>query len=190
MKEIRLEKIKIGDLKTGFGNPRKITRKKQVELTESLQVFGDFGVFVIDEENNLISGSQRARALLDSGYTGEVDCKRLVGYTEQEKKIINVKCNQHAGEWDLDILAEWISDVKDIVIDDVKIKNEPEVRSDIGLQAFEKYDYVVIVCRSEIDYNELTRKLNIDNKKTELAGKKKLVKARAVWYEEFIENWH
>jgi hypothetical protein len=99
-KKIILEKVKLSELKTGFGNPRKIKKQNLSELKESINNFGDFGVFVIDEKNNLISGTQRARAMIEQGLDVEVDCKRLIGYTDVEKRIINVKCNQHSGEWD------------------------------------------------------------------------------------------
>ena len=39
---IRCEKMRVGDLKHGFGNPRKITKKKAEELERSLEMFGDF----------------------------------------------------------------------------------------------------------------------------------------------------
>ena len=108
-KKIILEKVKLSELKTGFGNPRKIKKQNLSELKESINNFGDFGVFVIDEKNNLISGTQRARAMIEQGLDVEVDCKRLIGYTDVEKRIINVKCNQHSGEWDAEKLANWLS---------------------------------------------------------------------------------
>lgn len=184
MKEKRIElvKVKLSELKTDFGNPRKIKKQGISELKDSIKTFGDFGVFVIDENNNLISGSQRARAMLEQGKDVEVDCKRLIGYTEIEKRIINVKCNQHSGEWDSEKLASWLADL-DIKID-IKYGNRTDNEVDgMPLNMFEKYDYVLIVCRSEIDYLNLQRKLGIEGKKQNL-NKKKFVKARAVWYDE------
>lgn len=48
---------------------------------------------------------------------------------------------------------------------------------------YEKYDYVMIVCRTELDYLDLTRKLGIDGKKIKIAKKRK-INARAIWYED------
>ena len=42
----------------------------------------------------------------------QVLCKRLIGYSESELKAINIKANTHAGEWDMDKLAEWTADLK------------------------------------------------------------------------------
>ena len=60
-KEKRIEMCKMvaKDIKTGFGNPRKITKAKREELKESILVHGDFGIFVIDEQDNIICGNQR-----------------------------------------------------------------------------------------------------------------------------------
>lgn len=181
-KKIELVKLKVSELKTGFGNPRKIKKQNLSELKDSINTFGDFGVFVIDEENNLISGTQRARAMQEQGIDADVDCKRLVGYSEVEKRIINVKCNQHAGEWDADKLAAWLKDV-DIKIDIHDGNAENQEVDSMPLNAFEKYDYVLIVCRNELDYINLQRKLGIEGKKQNMNGKK-LVRARAVWYDE------
>ena len=51
----------------------------------------------------------------------------------------------------------------------------------MGQIRFEKYDYVLIACNNEIDYNELTRNLGIEKAKMKVA-KKRSIKARAVWY--------
>ena len=51
------------------------------------------------------------------------------------------------------------------------------------LMRYEKYDYVMIVCRNEIDYLQLTRALGIDDAKV-LVAKKRKIRARAVWYDD------
>lgn len=38
---------------------------------------------------------------------------------------------------------------------------------------YEKYDYVMIACRSELDYNDLVRKLGIEGAKVKIAKKEK-----------------
>lgn len=52
---------------------------------------------------------------------------------------------------------------------------------------YEKYDYVMIVCRSQLDYNDLVRKLGIENRKV-LIAKKRKINARAIWYEDMKAN--
>lgn len=55
MKEIEVCELPVSSLKTGFGNPRKIQGKKKKELKESLESFGNFGLVLIDEHNNIIA---------------------------------------------------------------------------------------------------------------------------------------
>lgn len=183
-KEIRVEKLRVGDLKHGFGNPRKITRKKKEELERSLELLGDFGIFVIDEDDNIIAGNQRATILNEKDPDTVVTCKRLIGYTDAEKRAINIKDNTHAGDWDYDILADWTSDLTiDLGLKE-EAKKEMEERKipEMELIHYEKYDYVLIVCRTSLDYDELTAKLGLTDAKVSITKKRK-IKGRAVWYD-------
>lgn len=188
-KRIEVIQMRAGDIKTGFGNPRKITQKKREELERSLDMLGDFGVFVIDENDNIIAGNQRLSIIKGKDPDTMLCCKKLFGYTEGELKAINIKDNTHAGEWDIDLLADWTSD---LVVDlDIKeeIKEGVEERSipELELIHYEKYDYVMIACRSQLDYNDLVRKLGIENRKVVIAKSRK-IKARAIWYENIKAN--
>ena len=87
------------------------------------------------------------------------------------------------------MLADWTSD---LVVDlDIKeeIKEGVEERSipELELIHYEKYDYVMIACRSQLDYNDLVRKLGIENRKVVIAKSRK-IKARAIWYEDVKAN--
>lgn len=183
-KNIEICKMRVGDLKHNFGNPRKISKKKAEELERSMDLFGDFGVFVIDEHNNVIAGNQRSIILARRDPDIEVDVKKLIGYSEAELRSINIMDNTHAGEWDLELLADWTADLNlDLGID---LNNEnPEERKieDMELIRYEKYNYVMIVCKSEIDYNDLVRKLGIEGRKVAITKKRK-IKARAIWYDQ------
>ena len=184
MKRIEVCKMRVGDLKHNFGNPRKISKKKAEELERSMDLFGDFGVFVVDEHNNVIAGNQRSIILARRDPDIEVDVKKLIGYSEAELRSINIMDNTHAGEWDWELLADWTADLNlDLGID---LNNEnPEERKieDMELIRYEKYNYVMIVCKSEIDYNDLVRKLGIEGRKVAITKKRK-IKARAIWYDQ------
>lgn len=183
-KIIEVCKMKVGDLKHNFGNPRKISKKKAEELERSMDMFGDFGIFLVDEHDNVIAGNQRSLILTRRDPDIEVDVKRLIGYTEAELRSINIMDNTHAGEWDLELLADWTADLNlDLGID---LNNDnPQDRDipDMELIRYEKYNYVMIVCKSEIDYNDLVRKLGIEGRKVAITKKRK-IKARAIWYDQ------
>lgn len=143
-KRIELCKIKAGDLRTGFGNPRKITKNKLQDLEDSFEVLGDFGIFLIDEHNNVIGGNQRLKVVLRKyGPDHIVDCKRLIGYSKSELRAINIKDNTHEGDWDLDLLSEWTADLNLVLgIDPKEKKKNPEemVVKDMEPIRYEKYN--------------------------------------------------
>lgn len=147
-------------------------------------MFGDFGLFLIDEHDNVIAGNQRSLILERRDPDIEIDFKRLIGYTEAELRAINIQDNVHAGEWDLELLADWTADLTlDLGVD---LNNDsPDERKidDMELIRYEKYNYVMIVCKSEIDYNDLIRKLGIEGRKVAVTKKRK-IKARAIWYDQ------
>ena len=183
--EKRIEEVhmKVRDIKTGFGNPRKITKAKRDELKESMMTFGDFGIFIIDEHDNIIAGNQRLSVLQEIDEKTEVLCKRLIGYSEAELRAINIKDNTHSGEWDLDMLADWTADLSiDLGLNEDAEKLEKKKIEAMEPIRFEKYDYVMIVCDNEIDYNELIRNLGLEKEKVRIAKRK--INARAVWYHE------
>lgn len=188
-KRIEVIELPVGELRHNFPNPRKqLKSKKRKELEESLEQLGDFGVIVINENNDIISGNQRCKILFELNPSTPVLCKRLIGYSVSEQRAINIKANTHAGEWDLDMLAEWTSDLNVSLDFNVPIPDVEDSKiKDMELVRYEKYDYVVIACRNEIDYLALTRALGIDGKKCLIAkgksGERK-IKARAIWYEE------
>ncbi len=186
-KSIELCKMKAGDLKTGFGNPRKITTAKLKDLEDSFDLFGDFGIFLIDEKDNVIAGNQRLKVVLRKfGPDFELDCKRLIGYTEAELRAINIKDNTHAGDWDMDLFAEWTADLAiDLGLDPKEKKKGPENAklTDMELIRYEKYDYVLIVCRNEVDYKNLQRALGLEHRKMIVSQKRK-IQARSVWYDD------
>lgn len=183
-KRIEVVELPVKDIKTGFGNPRKITKAKRDELQQSLDDFGDFGLILIDEDNNVIAGNQRVSIMRQQDDSKVVLCKRLIGYTESELRAINIKDNTHAGDWDLDVLADWTADITvDLGINTKKTDPDQRKIDEMELIHYEKYDYVMIVCRTELDYLDLTRKLGIDGKKIKIAKKRK-INARAIWYED------
>lgn len=186
-RRIEVVEMEVGQLKEFDGNPRKIRAKKKKELKDSLEMFGDFGIIIIDEKNRIISGHQRVATLVSMhGEQHKVLCKRLVGYSESELKAINIKCNTHAGEWDMEKLAAWQADLHvDLGLDLPDMDAENNKIKGMELVRYEKYDYVMIVCKNEIDYNNLTRMLEIDDKKIVVSRtqrNERKIKCRAIWY--------
>lgn len=185
-KHIEIVKRRVGDLKLDFGNPRKIKKQKREDLEDSLEKYGDFDIIVINEANQVIGGNQRVTILKKKDPDLEVDCKMLVGYTTAELKYVNIKLNSHAGEWDLEELGDWTADLmNDFKLDLEKPEKPLEERSIKEMEPihYEQYNYVLIACRNELDYNDLVRKLGIEGGQVKVA-KSRYIKGRAIWYDQ------
>jgi len=107
-KQILVEEIEISKLKNLEDNPRKITKKSKKSLEASLKKLGDFGVIVVDENNVVLSGNQRVDILRKMGVE-KVLIKKVVGYTEKEKKAIALIANTQAGDWDKEQLKDFVT---------------------------------------------------------------------------------
>lgn len=171
-------------IKNGFGNPRKIRKKKAEELQQSLDTLGDFGLILLDENDNVIAGNQKVKLMKRNNPEATVLVKKLHGYTESELRAINIKDNTHAGEWDMNLLSEWTADLTLDLGIDAKEKGPKNKNLDaMEHLRYEQYDYVMIVCRNEVDYLNLIRDLGLEGKKTIVTPTRK-IKARAVWYDD------
>ena len=184
-KSIEYVQRRVGDLRLDFGNPRKIRKQKREDLEESLDNYGDFDIIVINEKDQVLGGNQRVTIFQKKDPDMIVDCKRLVGYTIAEQKYVNIKLNSHAGEWDLDELGDWTADLMGSFKLDLEKPIKPvEERSIKEMEPihYEQYDYVLIACRNELDYNDLVRKLGIEGGQVKVAKSRK-IKGRAIWYD-------
>lgn len=185
-KRIEIVQRRVGDLKLDFGNPRKIKKQKREDLAESLEKYGDFDIIVINEKNQVIGGNQRVTILQKKNPDTIVDCKMLIGYTVAEQKYVNIKLNSHAGEWDLEELGDWTADLMGSFKLDLEKPTKPVEERNIKEMEpihYEQYDYVLIACRNELDYNDLVRKLGIEGGQVKVA-KSRHIKARAIWYDQ------
>ena len=185
-KSIEVVKRRVGDLKLDFGNPRSIKKQKREDLEESLENYGDFDIIVINEQDQVIGGNQRVKIFQKKNPDMIVDCKMLVGYTVAEQKYVNIKLNSHAGEWILEELGDWTADLMGSFKLDLEKPVKPvEERSIKEMEPihYEQYDYVLIACRNELDYNDLVRKLGIEGGQVKVA-KSRHIKGRAIWYDQ------
>lgn len=125
--------MKLKDIKPNPNNPRVLRDDKFQKLKKSIQEFPkmlSLRPIVIDENNVVLGGNMRLRALQDLGYTDLDDsCVKYANdLTEEEKKRFIIADNVAFGEWDWDTLAnDW--DVVDLEAWGLEIPNfdeEPE----------------------------------------------------------------
>ena len=94
--------------------------KKQIEqIKKSIQEFGFNDPIAIDENNVIIEGHGRFKALQELGYE-EIECIRLTHLTEEQKKayiLAHNKLNMETG-FDTELLIEEIDSIIDFDMSD------------------------------------------------------------------------
>lgn len=90
---MKLESVKIKDLKPLENNVRRHNEKQIEELERSLKQFGQTRAMVIDEENNILIGNGLYYALVKMGQQ-EAFCYRKTGLDEKTKKKLILSDNK------------------------------------------------------------------------------------------------
>lgn len=123
--------MKLSELNGWKSNPRTITQEKFDELVSSVDELGNFEPLVINTDGTVIAGNQRLRVAETLGYDEvevSVPSRKL---TEKEVKKIGLISNRHAGEWDMDTLANEFEDIlEELGFDDLLPEVELEVKED------------------------------------------------------------
>lgn len=111
--EIETKRMKLSQIKLNPDNPRQISKIAMERLVKSLQEFPEMmelREIVIDENNIILGGNMRYRALKQ---IGEKECiaKIVTGLTPEQKREFIIKDNSAFGQYDMDALANLWSDL-------------------------------------------------------------------------------
>lgn len=111
--KLKIHYIPINDLNPAPYNPRQMTEKQVKDLTESIKRFGLVDPLIVnkhpDRENIIIGGHMRWKIAKELGID-TVPCVFIEVNEEQEKEL-NLRLNKNLGEWDLDLLASFDTDL-------------------------------------------------------------------------------
>lgn len=108
---MKLEKIEISKIKPYEKNARK--NNEAVEyVVKSIEQCEYIAPIIIDENNVILAGHTRYRALKKLGYT-EAECVIKEGLTEEQKKKYRLLDNKTSefSEWDFDLLKDELADL-------------------------------------------------------------------------------
>lgn len=122
-------KLKIADIVPYDKNPRKNDGAVDA-VAESIKQCGYCAPIVIDEDNVILAGHTRLKALKKLKYK-ECECVRKVGMTEEQKRkyrLLDNKTNELA-DWDIDLLKGELDGLDFLDFDfgfDIGIESEPQ----------------------------------------------------------------
>jgi DNA modification methylase len=112
---MKIEKIKVDEI-IPYADNAKLHPERQIEqIKSSILEFGFNDPIAIDENNVVIEGNGRLMAIKDLGFK-EVDCIRIEGLTEEQKRayiLVHNQLTMNTG-FDIDILNKELEKIKDI----------------------------------------------------------------------------
>jgi ParB-like chromosome segregation protein Spo0J len=155
--------MKLKDIKPNPNNPRVLRDDKFQNLKQSITEFPkmlSLRPMVIDENNVVLGGNMRLRALQELGFN-EIDeawVKRSSDLTEEEKKRFIIADNIAFGEWDWDTLAnDW--EVVDLEAWGLEIPQFDTVEEEVIEEEEEQSNVIELKFNNEY-YNIVKAKLN------------------------------
>lgn len=113
-KTAELKVLPISVMKPAEYNPRKKLKpgdKEYKKIKDSIEEFGFADPLVVNSDMTIIGGHQRLNVAIDLGYT-EVPCA-VVDVDKTREKALNIALNKITGEWDEQMLADLLTDLKD-----------------------------------------------------------------------------
>ena len=158
MKEMKIEYLKLSDLKPYENNPRHNDEAVDY-VANSIREFGFKVPIIIDQNNVIVTGHTRLKASEKLGLT-EVPCIRAKDLTEEQVKAFRIADNKvgEIAKWDMDKLQIELEDIEldmsDFGFDDLgeeEIIEEEDDGGD-GINGDEKFS-VEITFQSHDDWN-------------------------------------
>lgn len=111
MNDLKIEVLKIKDLKPYAKNAKKHPKKQVERIANSIETFGMCDPIGIWKDNTVIEGHGRLEALKQLGYD-EAPCIRLDHLTDEERRAYTLAHNKVAeSEWDELLVNDEVNDI-------------------------------------------------------------------------------
>lgn len=126
---MKIENVKLSDIKLNPNNPRLIKDDKFKKLVQSIIDFPEMlkiRPIVVNEDMIILGGNMRFKACKEAGLK-EVPIIKASGLSAEKQREFLIKDNVSGGEWDWDMLAdewdykdlqEWGLDIPGVSLDD------------------------------------------------------------------------
>lgn len=192
------------ELKAATYNPRKIHPQKYKSLKKSIQHYGILEPLLVNKRtgNTIVSGHQRLRVATELGL--ETVPAQIIDVDVATEKLLNVGMNNATGEndkekmtnvfkdlissgLDLDISGFRSDEISNMVATPEDIE-EDDPEYPITPYFGEKYNYVVIFTKNEVDWTYLRNALGIESKKSYKSTA--IGTSHVVTFEEFEAKWN
>ena len=179
--DLKIHWVDIDSINTAEYNPRKITPKKKKELRDSIEKYGIREGLKLnrhpDRLNVLISGHQRLKIAKDLGF--EKVPVTFENLNLEDEKEFNLRLNKNGGEFDNEMLV-MVADRTKLLDIGFNASELPKLLTDFeekfeGIDTSEpvypitpkfneKYDFVMIFTKTEMDFTWLKNVLGIERK--------------------------
>ena len=133
---MKIQKVKLSEIKSNPNNPRIIKDDKFHKLVKSIKEFPkmlEIRPIVVNQDMIVLGGNMRLKASKEAGLK-EVFIVKADDLTEDEQKQFIIKDNIGFGEWDWDMLAnEWEADLLEewgLDVPELTITEEPAAEED------------------------------------------------------------
>lgn len=107
--KLEIVSTSISQLKASEYNPKKMSKKQEADITESIKRFGLVDPIIAndfsDRENIIIGGHQRYKIMKKLGYK-EIPVV-FVSFNEKQEKELNLRLHKNQAEFDLDLLQNF-----------------------------------------------------------------------------------
>ncbi len=165
--------MKLSDIKANPDNPRTIKDDKFKKLVNSIKEFPkmmELRPLVINDENIVLGGNMRLKALKELGYKDIPDAwvKRAADLTPDEQRRFIIADNVAFGEhdwdllrqnWDVAQLDEWGMDTEEMDVG--KITEMDGIMFEIAEELGIERDYLMIVFKDQTEYKDAIQRLGL-----------------------------
>jgi len=147
---MQIEKIKVDEI-IPYADNAKLHPERQIEqIRSSILEFGFNDPIAIDENNVVIEGNGRLMAIKDLGFK-EVDCIRIEGLTEDQKRayiLVHNQLTMNTG-FDIDILNKELERIKGIDMTQFDFEINIDFDNDIDTGDGNQYSHKVEIPQYE-----------------------------------------